>query len=788
MTTTTSASGQKTALEGVRVLDLTSGIAGPVAGMLLADLGADVLKLYPPGAGPSKEHPGLHVWDRNKRSAVLDPLAPDDMASLDALVKGADVVLVSTVGPGSTYGELERRGLLAEDVSPFVVVMPPYLLGETPWVGEEESAGLLFARLGHAFSQGSYEDLPVDCLYPVSLHMQGIWAAAVSVALLVGDGLGQRVGRVVVAGGAHGGVLVSPGGFAAGRDDPHIHRPGGPGGTLPNYRCYRCADGTWLFFGAFTTAFIVRGFKAIGAGHLFDDARVGGDPTRVRWPDNYVWMIEELEQIFEQRPRSEWLEILEEADVPVAPVHTSDGWLDHEQVKEMGLRIDTRNDAGDEIVMPGMFLSLSDTPPAMRSAAATKHPGVTEVAGDWPARERRGGSAADGVDLPLEGFRVLDLGTIIAGPYVSTLLGELGADVVKVERPPHGDEFRTAHGGRGGVGFSVYNREQHSVLVDLAKDEGHAAFMRLVSSADVVVENYRPGVIDRLRITHGDLVAANPLVTTVSISAFGGVGPLGHKPGFDPVVQAMSGIMRSQGGSDEANSPVFLTVPINDVLAAGLGTLGVCASLLARPRIERGQHVDITLCASASLLQSEYLVRFPHRPTPPMGGRDFAGGSPLDRIYRAADGWVRIHGHWPEDLARLRTAGLLDGLESAEPGAVGEAVAGGIAKAPVVEVLRRLTAAGVSVVKARQPRELARDEQLLSHGLLTAVDHDDAGVARVGSGRWLEMPGLVRGPPGEAPAGGEHSETVLAEVGFMAEEIEALKTAGIVIGHEQETG
>ena len=245
------------ALDGVRVLDLTGGVAGPVAGMLLADLGADVVKVYPPGGGPSDTEPGLHMWDRGKRTAVLDPGRPADLEALDRLAEAADVVLVGTAGEAVRYDDLRQRGL--EPGRPgFWIVMPPYLLGETPWAGDRESAGLLFAWLGHAWSQASAEDVPVDCIYPVALHMQGIWAATVTVAWLTGRQSGRPLAPLAVAGGAHGAQLVSPGGFAIGRDEPHLHRPNGPGGTLPNYRCYRCGDGRWLFFGAFTTVFIAR--------------------------------------------------------------------------------------------------------------------------------------------------------------------------------------------------------------------------------------------------------------------------------------------------------------------------------------------------------------------------------------------------------------------------------------------------------------------------------------------------------------------------------------------------
>jgi hypothetical protein len=209
------------ALAGVRVLDLTDGLAGPVAGMLLADLGADVIKIQAAGAGRADARAGLPMWDRGKRVAVLDPAAPADLQALDTLAGGADIVLAGTTGAGVSYPELLARGLEPGQPGAWIV-MPPYLLGETPWAGGRESGGLLFAWLGHAWSQSSYDDVPVDCLYPVALYMQAIWAATTAVALLAGRAAGRKLAPLAVAGGAHGGVLVSPGGFAAGRDEPHV--------------------------------------------------------------------------------------------------------------------------------------------------------------------------------------------------------------------------------------------------------------------------------------------------------------------------------------------------------------------------------------------------------------------------------------------------------------------------------------------------------------------------------------------------------------------------------------
>ena len=764
------------ALAGVRVLELTGSVAGAVAGMLLADLGADVVKVHPPGSVPLPGQPGLAMWDRGKRAVTADPSSAEDLLALDQLIAGADVLLVGTSGPGITYRGLIDRGRRPGEPG-FWVVMPPYLLDETPWAGDRESAALLSAWLGHAWNQSSYSDVPVDCLFPLALHMQGIWATIVAVALLIGRQRGLTLAPLAVAGGAHGAQLVSPGVFAAGRDEPHVHRPGGPGGTLPNYRTYRCGDGQWLFFGAFSNAFIERALTAAGAGWIFEDPRVGGKPGNLRLPENMTWIARELEKVFATRPRDEWLDLLEAADCPAAPVNDPGSWLEHDQIKALGLRLETVSETGHEVVMPGPLIDLSLTPVNVRGPAVSSWPAITRLGPLWSAAatsaQRQPGGPPSPAPReseprpPLSGLRVLDLGTIIAGPYVGSLLADLGADVIKIERPPLGDEFRVAHGGRGGSSFEVYNRDQRSALLDLTASDDRLLFDRLVGSADVVVDNYRVGVASRLGITHDQLAAINPAVVTVSISAFGDTGPLGRRPGFDPIIQAMSGIMRAQGGPVPADSPAFLTVPINDVLAAGLAALGACAALLARTRLGRGQHVGVTLCAASCLLQSEFLTRSAASGTYPAGGRDFAGPGPLDRLYQAADGWVRLAAS-PGQLPALTDAGLAPAPGQIESG--DEALAAGIsallADLPAAEVIARAHAAGISAVRARQARELTADARLIHHGLLTVLDRDDRGVTWVGPGRWLQTPGLTARPPRAAPQAGEHTEMFRREAGL----------------------
>jgi crotonobetainyl-CoA:carnitine CoA-transferase CaiB-like acyl-CoA transferase len=770
---------EQPALAGVRVLDLTGSVAGAVAGMLLGDLGADVVKVHPPGALPPAGWAGLAMWDRGKRAAAADPSSAEDLLVLDQLIDGADVLLVGTSGPGITYRGLIDRGRRPGEPC-FWVVVPPYLLDETPWPGGQESAGLLFAWLGHAWNQSSQEDVPVDCLFPLALHMQAIWAATVAVALLVGRQRGLTLAPLAVAGGAHGAQLVSPGTFTASRDEPHVHRPGGPGGALPNYRTYRCGDGQWLFLGAFSNVFIERGLAAAGASWIFEDPRVAGKPGNLRLPANLTWIARELEKVFATRPRDEWLDLLEAADCPAAPVNEPGGWLDHDQVKALGLRVAAVSDTGQEIVMPGPLIDLSLTPVVVRGPAASSVPGITGLRPLWsaagpPPRHQPSGQPSPPPREPeprppLSGLRVLDLGTIIAGPYVGSLLADLGADVVKIERPPLGDEFRVAHGGRGGSSFDAYNRDQRSAMLDLSPGDERLVFDRLVSSADVVVDNYRAGVASRLGLTYDQLAAVNPEVVTVSISAFGDTGPLGRRPGFDPVIQAMSGIMRAQGGPVGADSPAFLTVPINDVLAAGLAALGACAALLARARLGRGQHVAVTLCAASCLLQSEFLTQVAGSSRGyPAGGLDFAGPGPLDRLYQASDGWVRVAAA-PGQLPALTGAGLAPAPGQVESG--DEALAAGIsallAGLPAAEVIARAHAAGIPAVRARQAQELTADAQLMRHGLLAVLGRDERGVTHVDPGRWLEMPGLPAREPRQAPGAGEHTELLRREANGAA--------------------
>jgi crotonobetainyl-CoA:carnitine CoA-transferase CaiB-like acyl-CoA transferase len=241
-------------------------------------------------------------------------------------------------------------------------------------------------------------------------------------------------------------------------------------------------------------------------------------------------------------------------------------------VEAIGMRVELEDPERGQVVTPGNPLTLTRSP----NVLARPPPSLGQDDPEWPPLPDPAADSDPAAGSgPIYGCRVLDLGTILAGPFAGCLLAELGADVVKVE-PPAGDSFRD-------LGFT-YNRGMRSLAIDLRDPRGREAFLELVRRSDVVIDNYRLGVLDRLGIDHAVLERVRPGIVTVSITGYGESGPMSREPGFDPILQALSGMMTAQGGGGE---PVFHTIAVNDVAAAAMTVLGVCLALVHRGRTER---------------------------------------------------------------------------------------------------------------------------------------------------------------------------------------------------------
>ena len=598
------------AYAGIRIVDFTQGIAGPMATMFLGDFGAEVVKVEPPQGDRMQEHPGYLAWNRNKQILTLDLHAPEGMAKARALIAGADVAMFD-----HAPGGLEALGL---DASTLTKVHPSLVHGWMPPYGTQGRWSslpgyplLLTGLTGSAFRQGAYADQPVHLVLPISGYAQAILGAGA-----IGSALFERsrsgLGQAVIVSGLHGSGEVAPSVQVEGI--PPLPR-GIPPGSNPRYRLYRCADGKWFFLGTLFTNFYRKAFEAVGMADLFEVLELDMEAAR-----------DLLVGIFETQPRQDWLDLLRAHDVPCGPVEPRERWLANPVVAEGGLRLSFAHPQLGEVVMPAPPANLKATPAAVRGL-----PQPISRAPVWTPRSLPAGQGRPGG--PLTGVRVLNLGTVIAGAYVGAILSSFGAEVIKVE-PAEGDPFRS-----DGSQFVGYNRGSRGLGLDLKQPAAQALFLKLAETADVVIDNYRLGVRARLGIDYPALKAVNPRIISCSINAYGETGSRAALPGFDPLLQAEGGMMAAQGGDGD---PILHTIAVNDVATAAVVSAAVVAALNARNRTGEGQEVLTSLMAQSLLFQLGEMVSYAGRPENVLGGEDCLGVSAVHRFYNCADGWIGI--------------------------------------------------------------------------------------------------------------------------------------------------
>lgn len=390
---------------------------------------------------------------------------------------------------------------------------------------------------------------------------------------------------------------------------------------------------------------------------------------------------------------------------------------------------------------------------------------------------------------PLDGYRIIDLTTMIAGPFATMMLGDQGADVINVERPPHGDQVRAGGNRQGGLAASFLNnnRNKRSVTIDLKQARGRDVLRRLASGADVLVQNFRPGVVDRLGIGEDDIRAVAPDIVYVSMSGFGEAGPYADKPVYDPIVQALSGLTSIQGGSDQSRPRLIRTI-LPDKLTAVTAAQAITAALLARERTGRGQHVKLSMLDAvlAFLWSSD------------MGAHTFAdktvdqqrAASFIDLIYETADGYMSVavmtDNQWaaltralerPEwlDDPRFTTTALRDRNIDTRLSLTQDV----LRTRTTTEWVERLEAEGVPCAPVLKRREVIAHPQVTANESLAEYVHADAGRLRQArpAARFEQTPASIRHG---APQLGADTAQVLAEAGFTGDEITALRADGIV--------
>ncbi len=389
----------------------------------------------------------------------------------------------------------------------------------------------------------------------------------------------------------------------------------------------------------------------------------------------------------------------------------------------------------------------------------------------------------------LDGIRVLDVTQVMAGPYCATVLCDMGADVIKVESPA-GDSSRRMAGAEGddSAAFNAVNRGKRGIVVDLKAARGQAILRRLAAAADVLVENYRPGVMARFGLDYPSLTGTNPRLIYASISGYGQTGPAAGKGGFDLVAQGVSGLMSVTGEPDRP--PVKVGVPLTDLGAGLFAVIGILGALQHRTRTGRGQHVDTALVdAGVALSVWEATELFSSGQVPLPLGSAHRMSAPYQAV-RCSDGYITLGA--ANDRIFRRLADLLghpewldepafasDGSRVRHRQRLAAAIETVTATRPRAHWLAELDAHDIPCGPIQNYREVMDDPQVRAREMVMETRHPTLGtISTLGTPIKLSATPLTPGRP--APLLGQHTDEVLGEAGYGAVEIAALRADGVV--------
>jgi crotonobetainyl-CoA:carnitine CoA-transferase CaiB-like acyl-CoA transferase len=392
---------------------------------------------------------------------------------------------------------------------------------------------------------------------------------------------------------------------------------------------------------------------------------------------------------------------------------------------------------------------------------------------------------------PLQGLVVLELAQIMAGPSCGALLADLGAEVIKVEKMPGGDDTRRyAEPSVNGesAAFMMMNRNKRGIAVDLKTEGGRRVLRRLAERADVLTENYRRGALDRLGLGYEALQALNPALIYCSISGYGRSGPAADKGGFDLIAQGVSGLMSITG--EPGRPPVKVGSPVTDMNAGILAALGIVSAYVHRLKTGHGQFVDTSLMeAGIHLTAWQAAIFFATGVSPGPGGSAHVLAAPY-QAFPTADGWINIgganQGNW-ERIAKLVDAPELiadprfvdNSARMANRDALTALLADHLRTRPTAHWLQAFDAAGIPAGPIQDIGQMAADPQTLAREMVVETVHPIAGRTRA-----LGLPIKFSATPGgihrPAPTFGQHTREVLLQHGFSAAEIQSLADQGAI--------
>ena len=763
------------ALEGVVVVELSRTFGGQMAGGLLADLGATVIAIEPPGGSPLRRRgpalPGedalsFQCENRGKYSVAAEPTALARDVWLGQLLATADAV-VEDLGPGVLEGiGLDPRAI--EERNPRCCVLRISPFGQTgPLAGERGDDRIAQAFSGVQFATGFPDRPPVCVTVPIAEAWTAIHGAS---ALLMAIYHARRSGRGQVVDIAlyetalrmQEDVIIR-----YDRTGAVTGRMGTESLTVVPANVYATRDGGWIAVSGAGDQPFARLCEAVEAPDAPRDPRFATPTARLanRAAANALiadWIARHTLAEVEAR--------FGEVGVTGTAVRSVDDIITDPHVKAREDLVAQRSETGRDFLAPAAVPKLGRTPAASAATAPAlgEHTGAVRAAIDAISRRPRPQVASGDADAargPLAGVRVLDLSQWLAGPAAAALLADFGADVIMIELPGSG----VADGqGRGAPGFLVTNRNKRSVTLDVRAPRGRDVFLELVRHSDVVVENFRPGTLERYGLAPSALHEVNPGLVVLRSSGFGQTGPNAARAAFNPVGLAFGGMTYLNGFPDRP--PIRDGVTAGDYSTALFNVLGVLAALLRRDVDGRGQVVDTAMFECALRLTGDVV---PAR-TALGDRRERAGGDsplyPACATAEASDGrFVTVSAAaWDEIAGALERLGL---PRPADAAAARADLAAFVAARPAEDAVRALRGEGLPASPVNSAADLVNAPHLWSRGAIARHGHPDLGeIVTQGV-----VPILSRTPgrvAGWSRAPGSDNEAVLGGIlGYTAAQI-----------------
>jgi crotonobetainyl-CoA:carnitine CoA-transferase CaiB-like acyl-CoA transferase len=735
---------------------------------MLADYGAEVVWVEPPGGDPLRLHEpaAASVFGRGKRSVVLDLTNTQARDHVLALAERADVFIESW-----RPGMAEELGLGYEAVrarNPRLVYVSVSAFGED---GREADLPafepIVQAVLGGMSDQLAHRDGPVFIGFPFASMGAAYLAVIGTLAALHrrnDDGCGRRVCTSLVDG------ALAYNAMGWGESDASVARMAASAGSGPESllmttsmrlitRSFECGDGEYLGLHTGALGGFGRAMKVLGLEDRVPPSENGMDIGVPLTPEQLTIMADELPEIMRTKPRAEWVRLFLEADVCAIEHLRPTEVYDTPQAIHNDMVVDIDDPVLGRVRQVGVGAKLSATPVAVSGPAPAPGEHTDEVltcAAGWPEAVPAPPRTPDTRPL-LHDVRILDLGAFFAGPYSSRLLADLGADVIKVE-PVLGDQLR-------GIERPFFSAQanKRAIAADLKEPDLRKAKDGLLAWADVVHHNLRPGAAERLGIDYQTVLTLNPGIVYLHAPGWGSTGPYAFRQSFAPMLSGYVGVTYEVAG--QFNPP--LPPAANEDPGNGLlGAVGILLALLHRQRTSEGQFVENPQL-NATMAHMAHVVRTADGQVLGAGRLDplQMGTGAFERLYATADGWVCVVA--PDETARTALVSTLGATRCDDEDQQADAIASALSERKSAEVVADLLSVGVAAAEpvGRNVHAFMNDPEQRRLGRVAEVAHPVLGNVR-------ELHALIRVSDAEqvphrlAPALGEHTDEVLGMFGY----------------------